>query len=84
MVINKKSEKKRRRTGYHDPSKTTGRDNPKGGPSPALLRANSTCEAQEWKLRKAWAENELRKAPDVKAKEIQRNIEFIRRSPGEG
>lgn len=30
-----------------DPAKTTCRDNPKGGPSPALTRASNMCVALE-------------------------------------
>lgn len=78
MVVNLKSEKRRQRIGYPDPTKTTCRDNPKGGSSPALLRASSICEAQERKLRKVWADAELQKSPNDRAEEIQKNIAFVR------
>ena len=32
---------------WRDPAKTTCRDNPKGGPSPALTRASNMCVALE-------------------------------------
>ena len=48
---------------WHDPTKTTCRNNPKGGKSPALMRATNICaalEARAGRLRKSLSSDKAR------------------------
>lgn len=50
----------RKRRKKPDPAKTTGRDNPNGGPSPAMMRAGNLIRAMEAKYRELPSEDQRR------------------------
>jgi len=54
-------ERRKKKWRVPDPAKTTGRDNPAGGPSPAMVRSGNLIKAQEAREDRLRKENPKRK-----------------------
>lgn len=55
----------KRKIGVRDPSKTTGRDNPNGGPSIAMLRSGNLIRTQEYKADRLAGDDPARREKNI-------------------